>query len=151
LTAPNAARFAPLPEAQVARWTPFPNWPDRVLFSSLLRFELEELRTDYARLRLPWRAELAQPAGVLHGGAIATMIDTVVVPAIGAAYDEPPVMLTLSMTVNYLAAVNAEDAIAEGWVEQRGRSVVFCRSEVWAASGPLAATGTLVYKISRPR
>jgi uncharacterized protein (TIGR00369 family) len=149
--APNAGRFPPLPEERAARWATFPSRDGRVLFPGLIGLELEEVRTDYARVRVPWRPELAQPFGMMHGGAIATMIDTVVVPAIGAAYDEVPVMLTLSMTINYLAAVPAEDAVAEGWVEQRGRSVVFCRAEVRAASGPLAATGTLVYKLSRPR
>ena len=56
-------------------------------FPTLVGLELEEVRTDYARMRLPYRPELQQPAGVVHGGAVATLIDTVVVPAVGQAYD----------------------------------------------------------------
>ena len=121
-----------------------------VFFPALVGLVLEEVRTDYARMRLPFRPELNQPVGVVHGGAIATLIDTVVVPAIGGGYDQMPFMVTVDMYVQYLDAIRGEDAVAEGWIEKRGRSTVFCRAEVRAASGALAATGALVYKIGRP-
>ena len=102
-------------------------------------------------MRLPYRPELEQPAGLVHGGAIATLIDTVVVPAVGAAYDPSWRYSTLTMDIQYLGAVAREDAIAEGWVTQRGRSIVFCRAEVVTASGRTAATGSLTYKVGPPR
>jgi uncharacterized protein (TIGR00369 family) len=111
---------------------------------------VEEIRTDYARMRLPFRPELDQPAGVVHGGAIATLVDTVVVPAIGQAYEIGRVYLTIGMTISYLGAVVGEDAIAEGWVEQRGRSIVFASAEVRTAGGTLAAQASLTYKVGRP-
>src|SRR5262249_10198876 len=77
-------------------------------------------------------------------------IDTVVVPAIGSAYPEPRALLTIDMHVQYLDVIREEDAVAEGWIEKRGRSTVFCRAEVRSASGILAASGSLVYKVSRP-
>jgi acyl-coenzyme A thioesterase PaaI-like protein len=52
------------------------------------------------------------------------------------------------MTVQYLEAIAGEDAIAEAWIEKRGRSTVFCRVEVQTASGALAATASVVYKVS---
>jgi uncharacterized protein (TIGR00369 family) len=113
---------------------------------------LEEVRTDYARMRLPYRPELRQPAGVVHGGVIATLADTVVVPAVGSAYAEARQLFTVDMQVRYLAPIVEEDAVAEGWVTQRGRSLVFCDAEVRSASGTLAASATLVYKVSsRPQ
>ena len=117
----------------------------------LVGIELEEVRADYARMRLVHRPELNQAAGVVHGGAIATLIDTAVVPAIGGGYEQMPMMFTVNMQVQYLDAVRGEDAIAEAWVEKRGRSLVFTRVEVRTASDVLAATGTLVYKVSAPR
>jgi uncharacterized protein (TIGR00369 family) len=144
--APNASRFEPLPPDRLERWSGFGAW-ERTYFPSFVGLRVEEIRTDYARLRLPYRAELDQPAGVVHGGAIATLIDTVVVPAVGGAYPEVPVMFTLSMTVNYVGAVVGEDAVAEGWVNRRGRSIVFCEAEVRAATGRLAATASLVYQV----
>lgn len=144
-----AEQFAPLSDEKQQIWSSFARWEDATYFSQLVGLEVEELRTDYARMRLPYRPELNQPAGVVHGGAIATLIDTVVVPAIGTGYDVRPRMLTVSMNVQYLGAVVEEDAIGEGWIEQRGRSMVFCRAEVTgASSGRLCANATLVYKVS---
>jgi uncharacterized protein (TIGR00369 family) len=123
-----------------------------VFFPTFLGAVLEEVRTDYARMRLPYRPELRQPAGVVHGGVIATLADTVVVPAVGSAYDEARQLFTVDMQVRYLAPIVEEDAVAEGWVTQRGRSLVFCDAEVRSASGTLAASATLVYKVSsRPQ
>jgi uncharacterized protein (TIGR00369 family) len=150
MLAPNADRFAPLPPDRAARWADFPGTA-AVYFPGFVGLRLEEVRTDYARMRLPFRAELNQPAGVVHGGAVATLVDTVVVPAIGSAWDEPRRLLTIDMQLQYLDALVEEDAVGEGWVVKRGRSTVFCRAEVFGASGRLVAAGTLVYKVSAPR
>ena len=149
-TAPNAARFAPATPEVAARWARFGHW-DRRYFPDVVGLELEEVRTDYARMRLPYRPELDQPAGVVHGGALATLIDTVVVPAVGQAYAADWAYFTIQMDVRYRTAVIGQDAVAEGWVEQRGRTVVFCRAEVRAADGTVAADGTLVYTVRPPR
>jgi uncharacterized protein (TIGR00369 family) len=143
----RADHFEPLTPERAALWRNFLNWPGRTLFPNVVGLQLEEIRTDYARIRLPYRDELQQPAGVVHGGAIATLIDTVVVPAVASPYDEVPRMLTLTMNVQYLGAVRGEDAVAEGWVQRRGRSTVFCRAEVQTESGDIAATGELVYTV----
>src|SRR3546814_11061845 len=97
--------------------------------------QLEEIRTDYARMRLPFRPELEQPAGVVHGGAVATLVDTVVVPAVGQAYPADYAYFPIQMDVRSLGAVAKDDTIAEGWIEQRGRTVGFCRPEVRFPSG----------------
>ena len=143
----NAARFAPLPPARAEAWKGFPG-TDPVYFPGLVGLVLEEVRQDYARMRLPHRPELNQPAGVTHGGAIATLVDTAVVPAIASAYAERRPLFTINMLVQYLEPIVAEDAIAEAWVEKRGRSTVFCRVEVRTASGALATTASVVYKVS---
>jgi len=146
----HADRFAPLSDDAARRWAKFGHW-DRTYFPNVVGLQVEEVRADYCRMRLPYRAELEQPAGMVHGGAIATLIDTVVVPAVGAAYDPDWRYMTLTMDIQYLGAVTGEDAIAEGWVTQRGRSIVFCRAEVTTASGAPAASGSLTYKVGPPR
>lgn len=146
----HADRFAPLPPERAAAWQFF-NSGANPYFPGWVGLKLEEVRMDYARFRLPWRDVLRQPAGVMHGGAIATLIDTAVVPAIGSAYDGPRVLLTIDMHVQYMGAIQEQDAVAEAWVERRGRSIVFCRVEVRTGAGELAATGALVYKVGPPR
>jgi len=147
--APNASRFEPLSAEQAARWNDFPGTRE-VYFPGLVGLRLEEVRRDYARMRLPFRPELRQPGGVVHGGALATLVDTVVVPAIASAYPEPRPLLTISLTTQFLGSVKDEDAVAEGWVERRGRSVVFCRVELRNARGELSVTASVVYKVGKP-
>jgi len=149
LQIPDPQSFDPLPSPIAAVWARFGKW-DRTYFPSFIGLVLEEARVDYARMRLPYRPEMNQPAGVVHGGALATLVDTVVVPAVGSAYDAIPGMLTLSMNVQYLGAVRGEDAIAHGWVVRRGKRVVFCEVAVVTASGDPAVTGSLVYSVRPP-
>ena len=143
----HADRFAPLPASRAQLWSNFLAW-ERTYFPTLVGIELVELRTDYARVRLPFRPELEQPTGVLHGGVVATLLDTVVVPAIGSGYDERRSFATVTMNVEFRAAVAGEDVEAEGWVEHRGRSMVFCRAEVTSSSGVVVGSGTLVFKVA---
>lgn len=142
---PRAERFDLLPESVKSQWEGFLKWEDAAYFPQLVGIEVEELRRDYARMRLPWRSELNQPQGLMHGGAIATLIDTVVVPAIGTAYSTPRPFSTIEMSVRYLGPVRKEDLVAEGWVTRRGKRVVFCDVEVMTASSVVVATGHLIY------
>jgi uncharacterized protein (TIGR00369 family) len=146
----HADRFAPLPAERAGLWSNFGRW-ETAYFPQVVGIELEEVRLGYARMRMVFRPELNQPAGVVHGGAVATLIDTAVVPAIGSGYTALPMMFTVNMQVQYLDAVRGEDAIAEAWVEKRGRALVFTRVEVRTASDVLAATGALVYKVASIR
>ena len=53
------------------------------------------------------------------------------------------------MHVQFLSALAREDAVAEGWIVKRGRSTVFCESEVvGATSGKLIARSVLTYNVS---
>jgi uncharacterized protein (TIGR00369 family) len=81
----------------------------------------------------------------MHGGAIATLIDTAVVPAIGTAYEDPRLFSTIQMSVRYTGPVRQEDLVAEGWVSRRGKRVVFCDVEVRTSAAVLVATGQLIY------
>ena len=147
---PNAARFSPLPAESTVDWFAFFSDREESFFPSLVGLRLEEVRTDYARMRLPYRPALNQPAGVMHGGALATLIDTVVVPAIAQGYDSVPAMFTVHLGINFLSAVASADAVAEGWVVRRGYKTLFLAVEVRnGTTGELACTAELVYQIKR--
>lgn len=149
MTSWRAEQFDLLSPSVLERWSRF-GAADQGWFPNLVGIEVEELRRDYARLRLPWRSELNQATGLMHGGAIATLIDTTVVPAIGTAYDDNRIFSTIEMSVRYLQPVRQEDLIAEGWVSRRGTRVVFCEVEVRTASAVKVATGDLIYIVASP-
>ena len=147
----RAEQFPELAPERLERWSKFGRW-DTVWYPKFLGIEVEEVRQDYARMRLPYRPEFRQPAGVVHGGVVASVLDTVVVPAVGSAYDDVRRLFTIDMQVRFLAPVVEEDIVAEGWVVQRGRQIVYCDAEARTASGTVAATSTTVYKVSsRPQ
>ena len=85
---PSAERHALLGPELLARWQRFLR-ADRTFFPTHVGLVLDEVRRGYARIRLPVRPEVEQAAGVLHGGALATLIDTSCIPAIGTFYDRP--------------------------------------------------------------
>ena len=68
----------------------------------------------------------------------------------GGAYPEFCSLFTVDMHVSYLEPVREEDAVAEGWVEKRGRSTVFCRTEIRTPTGRLVTTGSLIYRVGSP-
>ncbi|MFM2071321.1 MAG: hypothetical protein RLZZ623_1584 [Actinomycetota bacterium] len=147
----RAADHEPLPPDVAQRWSRFGRG-DAELFVHLLGFVLEEVRVDYCRMRLPFRPAMNQAAGIVHGGAIASLLDSVVVPAVGAAYPREARFATVDMHVQFLSALAGDDAIGEGWVVKRGRSTVFCEAEVVAAStGAVIARSLLTYNVSMPR
>ena len=144
----RAELHAPLDPDAAARWAGFGRW-ERTYFPSLVGLVVEELRTDYCRMRLPFRPELEQPAGVVHGGAIATILDTVVVPAIGTAYGAEMRYSTVDMSVQFLSAAIRTDLVAEGWIVRRGRTMVFCEAEaVTGDSGKVVARALMTYHVS---
>jgi uncharacterized protein (TIGR00369 family) len=149
----RAEQFEELDPATTARWMSYGRpRPDRQdVFAVLIGMQVEEVRRDYCRLRLVYRPELMQAGGVMHGGAIASLLDSVLVPAIGSSLAEGSRFSTVDLHVQYMEAVVESDVVAEGWVVRRGSRVVFGQAEARAAStGRLAATAVLTYNVSPP-
>lgn len=147
----RADQFAALPDDTHARWMRFAR-PDQRIFPVLLGLEMIDVRVDYAAMRIGFREELLQAAGVVHGGVYSSMLDAVVVPAVGSTLERGANFATVDMHVQFMRGNRDEDMIAEGWVVRRGRTTAFCESEVIAAdSGKVLARSVLTYSISEPR
>jgi len=112
-----------------------------------LRFE--QVRFGYARLRLPHRRRLNQGDGVLHGGAIASAIDTVVIGAILSTMSKRPRRLaTIDLHVHYLDAVADEDIVTEARVRRRGKTVAFVEVDARTDSGREVAHGEVSCRVN---
>lgn len=116
-------------------------------FFDLLGMQVEEVASDFCRMRLPFRPELQQAGGLVHGGAIASLMDSAGVMAIkGRTDSEINGVPTITMTVNYLAPARGIDVLAEAKIIRRGRSIVFADVKALSPSGELLATAQVVYK-----
>ena len=113
-----------------------------------LGIEVRTLEPDRAELLLPYRGELATMADVVHGGAIASLIDTAGMAAAWADDEEPEALAgaTVSLTVDYVAAARGQDLVATATVARRGRSLAFTDVRVTEPGGRLVAKGSLVYR-----
>jgi uncharacterized protein (TIGR00369 family) len=119
-------------------------------FVGHLGMRLSDIQPDTATLTLPFTPALATMGTIVHGGAIATLIDTTAMAAAWAATDVPQNLrgTTVSLTVTYLAAANNEDLQATARVLRRGRNLVYLDIEVQGlSSGTLVAKGLVTYKL----
>ena len=114
----------------------------------LLGIELTEIEPDRAVLRLPYRPELATIGDVVHGGAIAALLDTASMAAAWSDDTKPDAIAgaTVSMSVDYVAAARGVDLVAVGRAVRRGRSLCFCEVEVTEPSGAVIAKGLAVHR-----
>ncbi len=55
---PDPSDFEELPAEATAAWQKFPGHTGGVNFAQLVNLQLEEVRRDYSRMRVPWRDEL---------------------------------------------------------------------------------------------
>jgi uncharacterized protein (TIGR00369 family) len=146
LTDEDARRFPAIPPERERKWIEMLDAEPYLAWSGL-RFE--EIRLGYARIRQRGRPELLQGAGVVHGGAIAALIDTAAVGAVFSALDERPRRsATISMQIQYLGTVRSGDLIGEARVRRRGRTVVFLDVDALGADGAAVAHGEVAYLVT---
>jgi uncharacterized protein (TIGR00369 family) len=114
-----------------------------------LGMRLESIGVDEATLVLPFGPALATMEDVVHGGAIASLIDTAGMAACWADDAVPDSLKgsTVTLNVNYLSAARGQDLTAHAVVSRRGGTLVFCDVRVTDASGQLVATGSVVQRL----
>lgn len=114
-------------------------------FPRLVGIEIDSIEPGRARLSLEVREELLQLQGVMHGGAIATLIDTAVAFAIIGASEPDDRFTTVEMKVNYLAPIREGRVVADARLIRDGRRIVVADCDLFDSKGRLAAKGLLTY------
>lgn len=114
-------------------------------FPRSLGIELDSIEPGSARLSLEVQQRHLQLAGIMHGGAIATLIDTAVAFAIVGASGPGARFTTIEMKVNYLSAIREGRITAEAKLIRDGRRIVVADCDVYDSGGRLAAKGLLTY------
>ena len=110
---------------------------------------LVEMRADEATLTLPFTDDVVTIGNTVHGGAIASLIDTAAMVAAWSGAPMPAEMrgTTVGLTVSYLAAATGEDLLATARVLRRGRSLVYLDVDVRNQAGRGIAKGLVTYKL----
>lgn len=109
----------------------------------------ELLAPDRVRLRLPWDSDNVTVGDMVHGGAIAALVD---ITAMAAAWSGAPLPtqlrgVTTSMAIEFINSARATDLIGHGRVLRRGGYLTNCDIEILHPEGGLVAKGIAAYKI----
>ena len=88
--------------------------------------------------------ESYNPLGTVHGGYLATLLDSALGCAIHSSLKPKLAYTTLELKVNYLRAMSASTGPikAEGRVVQTGRRAAFAEGQITDANGRVYATAT---------
>jgi uncharacterized protein (TIGR00369 family) len=119
-------------------------------FTRHLGMEFVEGGEGYARVKLRYQDENSTTGRALHGGAIASLIDTTgAMAAWTTAEIATPKYFgsTVGVNVNYLSGAIGEDIFAEGRVLKRGKEIIYSDIRVTNTAGKLLAQGTVIYRI----
>src|SRR5262249_54301563 len=119
--------------------------------AGLLGIETVEVAPDRVQVRLPFRPEVTTVGDLVHGGAIAALVDVAATAAFwtGADLARNPRGTTIGFTVNFLAPALVCDLVAEARVVQRGRSISVGEVTVTDAGGRAVARALVTYKLDQ--
>ena len=118
---------------------------DKVPFAKLLGIEIESVEPGHAVLSMQIRQELKQNHGVVHGGAIAAVIDSAMAIAIMPMLAENERTTTVDLTIHYLRPLTEGTARASARVVRAGKRVITVSAELFDHQEKLAATAISTY------
>jgi uncharacterized protein (TIGR00369 family) len=118
---------------------------ESVPFLKLLGIEVESVAPGTATLVLRVRDELMRNDDIMHGGAMASLIDSAFAFAIIPILGEGERTVTVDLTIHYLRPVNSGAAKAVARVVRAGRRVITVSAELFDENDKLAATALSTY------
>ena len=123
---------------------------EKVPFAKLLGIQLDSVEPGHAVLSMEVREEHKQNHGVVHGGAIAALIDSAMALAIMPLLAENERTTTVDLTIHYLRPLTEGTARSSARVVRAGRRVITVSAELFDEKGKLAATALSTYlRLSR--
>ena len=114
---------------------------DGVPYWRRLGLELVSVSRDEAVFEAAYRDDLSQ-RGILHGGVLASIIDSVCACAAIAHTYPDAYATTINLQVAYTKAVSAGRIRAVGKCIRAGQRVLFCEAQVWNERGELVGSGS---------
>jgi uncharacterized protein (TIGR00369 family) len=140
ITAAGALRRSGLETMQAIRDGVLPPPP----IAMLMQMDITGLEEGRVEFTCTVDESVYNPIGVVHGGLVCTMLDTVAGCAVHTTLPAGVGYTSIELKVNYLRAVHASSAplTAIGRVIKPGRRVAFAEGEVLDAAGRSVATAS---------
>lgn len=117
--------------------------------SGLMSFVGESVGEGTVRFRCTPDESAYNPIGLIHGGLVCTLLDSVVGCAVHSTLPAGTGYTSLEIKVNYLRPVRAGegDLLATGTVTKPGRRAAFADGEVRDRAGRLIATASSTFLV----
>jgi acyl-CoA thioesterase len=120
-------------------------------FFKLIGLEVLDVGPGWSRTRLEHREDLSQPAGILHGGVMASLIDTGIAHALlltdrfRELRAEHGALVSVDLRVKFLRPVSEDAVVCEANVTRLGRQIIHADAVVTASDGKEVARGDAIY------
>jgi len=122
-----------------------------VPYAGLLGIELEDLASGSATLGIRVRKKLTQNHGLVHGGAIASLIDSATAFAIITLLAPVENVTTVDLSISYLRPVTKGRLTCKANVMRAGRRILVVSADVFDDRQKLVATALSTYiKLQEP-
>ena len=112
--------------------------------AQLMQFDIIDLAEGRVEFSCVLDESVYNPIGVVHGGLVCTLLDTVAGCAVHTTLPQGMAYTSIELKVNYLRAVHAHSGplTAVGTVVKPGRRVAFSEGEVRDSAGRVVATAS---------
>lgn len=116
-----------------------------VAYARFLGLEMGEVSPGEATIQLGVREELKQYQGVVHGGAVASLIDTAAAFAVLTQIETHERVTTTDLTIHYLRPITSGRMTATARIVRGGRRLLVLSVEVRNEDNLLLATAVTSY------
>lgn len=111
-------------------------------FPQHLPMQVVSISFDHAKVELRIEECHLQPFGIVHGGVLATLIDTATFWSVFMRLPEDSGLVNIDLKLNYLKPVSKGILTAEGRCINSGRTLNYAEASVMDDEGGLIAHGT---------
>lgn len=117
-------------------------------FDALIGTEWLDDDPEHARVRVPMRDDLRQPVGLLHGGVISSLVESVCSRATAlAVLGDGMMAMGQSISVNFIRPVTKGAAEIHAKARHRGRTTWVWEAEVRDDAGKLCALAQMTIAV----
>ncbi len=125
-----------------------PAWISCAPFEQLQGMQTVKAEGGEAILHMPFFKELAQGAGLMHGGALVSLADTAVVMAIKSVLTPGTHFATIAMESRFLNPVKKGILLAKATLVERNGAILKGSCDIHDEAGRTVMTFTSVFKIA---
>ena len=122
-------------------------------YAEQLGISVEAVGEGHVRARLPYAARNTTLGDLVHGGALASVVDVAATAAAWCSEQLPanPRGTTVGFQIQFLSGARSEDVVVDARVVQRGNSLTIVEVDGHGADGRLVVKALVTYKLSGSR